>query len=145
MSAPNCSGCGAPASPSAFVCTFCGTVLRTPESAEDEMDLLRRQALVAQDIAAGKMRPKDPKAARYYHPSNAVLDFWRNAFVPHTVPGLRLALEQCVARAKITEFYTETFEVFKVRAEALSMLTHPLGLNQAQSAIMTGSLVSSSR
>jgi hypothetical protein len=118
MSSDKCSSCGAPSSPSALACSFCGTVLRTPQTVDDELTLLREQALAFQK-KSGSLGGIGALLPAGILPGNRT--FWQSAFVPQTVPGLRLALDQCASFAPSDFNSRELAAVFLARAEGLKM------------------------
>jgi hypothetical protein len=102
MSSEKCNSCGAPSSAGSMACGFCGAVLRTPQGVEEELTVLREQALAAQ-----KQDDEDLEK------------FWRNAFVPASVPAIRLALDQCATFAPSTGEDRDLAAIFLSRAEGL--------------------------
>lgn len=97
----SCSSCGAPTTPTQVACVYCGCVLRTPASVEDEMALVRQQADAATQIATSKRNTA--MSALTMGTTNTIENFqtlaqyWGTAFVPTTVPALVSALNLCAA------------------------------------------------
>jgi hypothetical protein len=105
MRSEKCNSCSAPVSAASMACAFCGAVLRSPQGVEEELTVLREQALAAQ---SQKM---------FFEPAK----FWQNAFVPASVPALRLALDQCATFAPSSGVQQHLTQVFLSRAEGLKM------------------------
>jgi len=97
----NCPHCGAPVGPSRLACEFCGRVLRSPASIEDEMSLVREQAQAATRIATARgnqlLGALTLGGAQRIQNLQALTQFWSTAFVPTTVPALLSALSLCAA------------------------------------------------
>ena len=91
-----CPVCSAPSTPDSLVCEYCGTALRSLVSAAEELEALEALARSAQRIAAAG--GGDGLTTAYFSQlglakgtNQKVAEFWKNAFVPATLPGMERA------------------------------------------------------
>ncbi|MEE2828904.1 MAG: hypothetical protein VX498_06935 [Myxococcota bacterium] len=91
----SCPSCSAPARPDALVCEHCATALRSLASPQEEIDALEALAAAAQRISSES--PGGLGTAYFSQlglaraANQKVADFWKNAFIPSTLPGLERA------------------------------------------------------
>jgi hypothetical protein len=91
-----CPVCSAPSVPDALVCEYCGTTLRSLVSAAEELEALEALSRSAQRMAAesgggGLATAYFSQLGLAKGANQKVAEFWKNAFIPATLPGLERA------------------------------------------------------
>lgn len=115
-----------------MACRHCGTAIGLPQTADEEISLVNEQGAAAQALAVTSAGFAEVTAFGAAVRFTKLAGFWSGAYLPRTVPGLRMALAQCLAAAPVSTT-TSADQVRPLigallnRAESLSasLISHP--------------------
>ncbi len=134
-----CGVCGAPFAADRMVCAYCGSATRTLVSVEEELEALRELSQAAQklDVQAGL---GGVFARRMTGQASSSARFWRNAFVPRTMPGMQQAVVMSMSMLTVEAWRSTwdpavkaTNDAVVARLEALSTALRVMGVADATS------------
>ena len=132
-----CGVCGAPLEAAKMVCGYCGSATRALVSVEEELEALLELSQAAQRLDA-RAGISGILTRRMTGQASGAARFWRNAFVPRTMPGMQQAVVMSLGMLTVDAWRSmwdpavkATNDAVVARLEALSTALRLMGVEDA--------------